>query len=278
MPIQIWLGMEGFVSFLQQSGRRYVNGGLGMRDTSIELKGTTNHAGPGWGDLSQDWTFEFEIYDNKSHGRRGVPPEEYDYNFWFVLTPMDRDLYERYRPKQKSSWQTHQRMIPIYTFKDRKTGVAVDVYDEFPWEKHALKRNPSSRTFADCANQVAWWIAMADFSKWVRRSAASSSIGGVIDYISSWRVPGARDIDISNFLEAGSYGGGPGMGPVAGLPGTIAGFKGSKPIVQFWALNAPPSSYYYRKGMEHKYVDPIWNSPNGELWIYTYDPWDFLAA
>jgi hypothetical protein len=205
-----------------------------------------------------------------------APREEHVFSFWFVVAPKDRDLYDRYYPKSKSSWQSHQRIMPIWTYKDKASNVLVDVYAENPWEKQALKRNPKQHK--GCYNEVAWWMAMRDFAQWTRRSMQSSSLGGTIDYISAWRLPGTKDTDPSNYFEIGEY-----------LPGSPSAYHdtdfGTTNLQKLrlwycWALNSAPSAYFVRAtpGTGLKYKEPLWNSPNGELWIYDYDPWEVLAA
>jgi hypothetical protein len=285
LPISLWLAVSDFVSFLQRpKGRHYVDGGLGMRDTSLELSRESSYDPDSV--HSRDWTFEFELYDDRTKRRtfrqtrdRGRPaPDERYFRFWFVLAPLGRDSYDRYQPKQKSIWETHQRPVPIHTFRDVKEGVQVDVYETDPWKQQSLRINPriSARTFAGCSRQISWWIAMADFAKWSKRSAANSSVGGVVDYVSAWNIRGSKYTDPCNFLEIGEYQTRPVDVGYRGSPGGTSGRN--NPIAHFWALNSAPSAYFIREGEEANYKDPLWNSANGELWIYDYDPWDVLMA
>jgi hypothetical protein len=279
----------GFVDFINRpNGRRFVGGGLGMRETSIELVKEMFASNADWGDLSKDWTFQIEIYDQRrgrdqqagpgagykiwKPGDKLGPPDEHYFNFWFVVAPKERDLYTRYRPRKKD-WEDHQRIMPIWTFKDKDTQVLVDVYKEDPWPKQALRKNPKEHK--ECFYDIAWWMAMRDFAQWLRKRIKSSSLGGSLDYISAWKLPGTDETDPSNYFEIGEY-----------LPGSSAYHDtdfGTTNIQKLrlwycWALNAAPSAYFQRGGTGLTYKDPLWNSPNGELWIYDYDPWEVLAA
>jgi hypothetical protein len=298
LPIQLWIAIGGFVDFVGTArGKKYVDGGLKFRDTSIELMEESFAASSGWGDISQDWTFEFEFSDERigalsaafsrslsvAARKRALqkaaraPRDEHVFSFWFVVAPKDRDLYNRYRPKDKSSWESHQRLTPIWSYRDPSTNVLVDVYDENPWEKQALKRkNPKEHK--GCYAEISWWMAMRDFARWTRRAMKSSSLGGSIDYISSWTVPGTSESDRSNYFEIGEY-----------APGSPSAYHdvefGTTNLQKLrlwycWALKQPPSAYFVRAtpGRGVRYKDPLWNSPNGELWIYDYDPWEVLAV
>jgi hypothetical protein len=237
-----------------------------MRDTSIELVSEGGATDAGWGALSQDWTFEFEIYDNRTHGIHDADHDEHWYKFYFVIAPSDRDLYDRYRPKEKD-WQAHQRLRPIWSLRDKTSTVIVDVYSENPWRKQSLKRNPRRKWSAatSCHHQVEWWMAMRDFAKWLKNQVP-------VDFISTWELSGTGTTDPSSFFRAGEFL----VPPPATSPGTTSGPK--KKTWEGWALHRPPSAYFFRMRKQHKYRDPLWNTPNGWLWVYDHDPWHFIAA